>query len=131
MGRRCESRRCCTVFFRSASRITVRELTTFSEKKRIAYLKEKELHVSLVTRRASIFGTCKLFIHTKSTGHCKKTRLHWWFSGRILACHAGGPGSIPGQCILEFFPTPRVSFFLQTLRGGFLSFCIGLELNVK
>ena len=22
---------------------------------------------------------------------------HWWFSGRILACHAGGPGSIPGQ----------------------------------
>ena len=25
--------------------------------------------------------------------------LHWWFSGRILACHAGGPGSIPGQCI--------------------------------
>ena len=23
---------------------------------------------------------------------------HWLFSGRILACHAGGPGSIPGQC---------------------------------
>ena len=23
---------------------------------------------------------------------------HWWFSGRMLACHAGGPGSIPGQC---------------------------------
>ena len=22
-----------------------------------------------------------------------------WFSGRILACHAGGPGSIPGRCI--------------------------------
>ena len=29
--------------------------------------------------------------------------LHWWFSGRILACHAGGPGSIPGQCIGFFF----------------------------
>ena len=27
-------------------------------------------------------------------------RKHWWFSGRILACHAGGPGSIPGQCKL-------------------------------
>ena len=25
----------------------------------------------------------------------------WWFSGRILACHAGGPGSIPGQCKLS------------------------------
>ena len=23
---------------------------------------------------------------------------HWWFSGRMLACHAGDPGSIPGQC---------------------------------
>ena len=23
---------------------------------------------------------------------------HWWFSGRILACHAGDPGSIPGWC---------------------------------
>ena len=28
---------------------------------------------------------------------------HWWFSGRILACHAGGPGSIPGQCTKLFF----------------------------
>ena len=27
---------------------------------------------------------------------------HWWFSGRILACHAGGPGSIPGQCNVTF-----------------------------
>jgi hypothetical protein len=23
---------------------------------------------------------------------------HWWFSGRMLACHAGDPGPIPGQC---------------------------------
>ena len=26
-----------------------------------------------------------------------------WFSGRILACHAGGPGSIPGRCKLLVF----------------------------
>ena len=26
---------------------------------------------------------------------------HRWFSGRMLACHAGGPGSIPGRC--KFF----------------------------
>ena len=26
-----------------------------------------------------------------------------WFSGRILACHAGGPGSIPGRCKVLFF----------------------------
>ena len=29
---------------------------------------------------------------------------HRWFSGRMLACHAGGPGSIPGQCsVFGFF----------------------------
>ena len=31
-----------------------------------------------------------------------------WFSGRMLACHAGGPGSIPGRCKLQS------SFFLNT-----------------
>ena len=25
-----------------------------------------------------------------------RSTRHWWFSGRILACHAGGLGSIPG-----------------------------------
>ena len=29
-------------------------------------------------------------------------REHWWFSGRILACHAGDRGSIPRQCNLCF-----------------------------
>ena len=27
---------------------------------------------------------------------------HRWFSGRMLACHAGGPGSIPGRCTIPF-----------------------------
>ena len=40
--------------------------------------------------------------------------LHWWFSGRILACHAGGPGSIPGQCIFliacTFLNTYKIHF---------------------
>ena len=27
---------------------------------------------------------------------------HRWFSGRMLACHAGGPGSIPGRCKFLF-----------------------------
>ena len=26
-------------------------------------------------------------------------REHRWFNGRMLACHAGGPGSIPGRCM--------------------------------
>ena len=39
---------------------------------------------------------------------------HWWFSGRILASHAGDPGSIPGQCIvftLVFHPRPFTAWF--------------------
>ena len=24
--------------------------------------------------------------------------MHGWFSGRILTCHAGGPGLFPGPC---------------------------------
>ena len=43
----------------------------------------------------------------------KKSRTfitkHWWFSGRILACHAGGPGSIPGQCINFSFLSPLLN----------------------
>ncbi len=39
------------------------------------------------------------------------TVKHWWFSGRILACHAGGPGSIPGQCSFAKF-----LFFSTTYR---------------
>ena len=35
-----------------------------------------------------------------------------WFSGRILACHAGGPGSIPGRCKL-LHPTEISAIFLS------------------
>ena len=33
---------------------------------------------------------------------------HWWSNGRILACHAGGPGSIPGQCRIAW-SSPKTS----------------------
>ena len=49
---------------------------------------------------------CELFFPQPCT-HCCTSCLdspgvqqHRWFSGRMLACHAGGPGSIPGRCIL-------------------------------
>ncbi len=32
------------------------------------------------------------------SGGRRRPSVHGWFSGRILACHAGGPGSIPGPC---------------------------------
>ena len=45
---------------------------------------------------------------------------HRWFSGRMLACHAGGPGSIPGRCSTTFLsssPSAIHSFHL-ILCGG-------------
>ena len=40
----------------------------------------------------------------------RRPSVHGWFSGRILACHAGGPGSIPGPCsrsVPFWFPQPH------------------------
>lgn len=33
-----------------------------------------------------------------------------WFSGRMLACHAGGPGSIPGRRRIFFIFFPRIQY---------------------
>ena len=49
-------------------------------------------HVSM---KCKILIVINLFLNT-SASKCK----HRWFSGRMLACHVGGPGSIPGRCIL-------------------------------
>ena len=42
---------------------------------------------------------------------------HRWSSGRILACHAGDPGSIPGRCKL-FFLRFFLLFFFPLCGGG-------------
>ena len=34
--------------------------------------------------------------------HFEVLHKHRWSSGRILACHAGDPGSIPGRCRVIF-----------------------------
>ena len=44
------------------------------------------------------------------------TSKHWWFSGRILACHAGGPGSIPGRDKVFLFLTVFIHSFNIVLR---------------
>ena len=43
-----------------------------------------------------------------------EVRKHRWFSGRMLACHAGGPGSIPGRCNYLFFKS-NISNFVKIL----------------
>ena len=79
--------------------------------------------VSLWERR---FESCRLryyFSYTLWLSYCwhtywlsdfvrRKETQHRWFSGRMLACHAGGPGSIPGRCnqfCVSFLFTPIVS----------------------
>ena len=44
-----------------------------------------------------------------------------WFSGRMLACHAGGPGSIPGRRIFSAL-THFFFFFLLLLLISHLSY---------
>ena len=47
----------------------------------------------------SFYSFLQYFVWSKTFYNMDVSRVwHWWFSGRILACHAGGPGSIPGQC---------------------------------
>ena len=46
------------------------------------------------------------FAHFLGTGISSE---HRWFSGRMLACHAGGPGSIPGRC-KSFFTSFTLSY---------------------
>ena len=46
-------------------------------------------------------------------------REHRWFSGRMLACHAGGPGSIPGRCnqfCLFFRPPLTIQYWEKSAR---------------
>ena len=44
-----------------------------------------------------------------------RKKQHRWFSGRMLACHAGGPGSIPGRCISVLFYSKLSTFQLKML----------------
>ena len=53
------------------------------------------------TRLLILNKVSDIFIFYKNTDKCYNK--HRWFSGRMLACHAGGPGSIPGRCITNFF----------------------------
>ena len=57
--------------------------------------------------------------------HCNKVDQHRWFSGRMLACHAGGPGSIPGRC--NFF----LSLICELIKSGQIDqiWCIPTSTN--
>ena len=80
--------------------------------------------------RPSIFYFAVIWTkHEKATYQRFLHSLAWkhrWFSGRMLACHAGGPGSIPGRCnhfhYFSFRPVPA-PFLLNSpipRRGGLL-----------
>ena len=53
----------------------------------------KQLQVKLGPNKVKMSDALVMYISTNSNDvkHC-------WFSGRILACHAGDRGSIPRQC---------------------------------
>jgi hypothetical protein len=50
------------------------------------------------------------FYKTPLTKLLQISTRHSWSRGMMSACHAGDPGSIPGECILLlFFLTPKCS----------------------
>ena len=66
---------------------------------------ENPIYVSQYTCWKYIIDVCKKYLTRFSllmigVTACLVTASCWhqWFSGRMLACHAGGPGSIPGWC---------------------------------
>ena len=57
---------------------------------------------------------------------------HRWFSGRMLACHAGGPGSIPGRCKSFFLLLHSANLSTSSARvQGILLGVLGLKFKKK
>jgi hypothetical protein len=52
---------------------------------------------------------------------------HRWFSGRMLACHAGGPGSIPGRCSQLFWLSVRIVISNMQIINMTMSFSFQVE----
>ena len=51
------------------------------------------------TSQARILEWVAISFSRESSQHRNWTQIaHGWFSGRILTCHEGGPGSFPGPC---------------------------------
>ena len=74
-----------------------------------------------IQKKKPIVG-CVCHKYEHCSNHICLVDVHWWFSGRILACHAGGPGSIPGQCkiFFFFFLFSFENLYFRTLFGNYL-----------
>ena len=55
---------------------------------------------------------------------------HWWFSGRILACHAGDRGSIPSPRGRPGFDSPPMQLLFLTWMQYFICDCAGKIVDV-
>ena len=55
---------------------------------------------------------------------------HRWFSGRMLACHAGGPGSIPGRC-KSFFNFAKIICYDRRDQKHLYGYELECNINIK
>ena len=62
----------------------------------------RETGVRFPANETFVFKMNAIFYIWLCRANCWRYK-HWWFSGRILACHAGDRGSIPRQCNSLFF----------------------------
>jgi hypothetical protein len=56
------------------------------------------LKTMLSTAKPGQSSRYRIWYRLPQTGLICMLKQHRWFSGKMLACHVGGPGSIPGRC---------------------------------
>ena len=78
------------------------------DRRRSSPLDYRGIDVKGVSNRFQTYAPGQKHILSAASAHGSPWQdfvRHRWFSGRMLACHAGGPGSIPGRCkVFEAFP---------------------------
>ena len=89
--------------------------------------------LSKVTQCCFFIHFTDLFQHKEKNLFLLQTKLsmseHRWFSGRMLACHAGGPGSIPGRCSeMTFCNGIAMSAMISLLK---MYFCPVVQLHLS
>ena len=88
---------------------------------------------SMTLKRSKVWKALQISLQAEQT-----LSKHRWFSGRMLACHAGGPGSIPGRCTVPFWPCVPACCHFAVSEALFLAkgkpesrFPIGQEASVS
>ena len=104
-------------FFLSPPSLDLLLLSRLSQRRRVreralSWVQQLNNSISKTVMSSHVLSSCSPKVlegawrqPTIAAGSTLSLDKHRWFSGRMLACHAGGPGSIPGRCRNTLFPS--------------------------